>query len=166
MYRLIMAVALLLALGGAWGQSPPPNHQHPASPPNLIDGAKHPELVSDAAAYRLYLITLSLPPNFNEQDRAAQQAHLSKIDLAANDLQAMTTVLAEFRSQYDAWISRYNAAATTQGNTFDPTPFLQQQEDIVQSTREMLKRTLSPKGMSKLHAHIQDEKKRMKVAGN
>jgi hypothetical protein len=57
-------------------------------------------------------------------------------------------------------------AAASQRANFDPTPFLQQREDIVQSTMDMLKRSLSAQGMLRIDAHIQTEKKFMQVAAN
>ncbi len=165
MIRYVTVLVLSVFALGAWAQNPVP-HQHSASPPNLIDGSKNPELVPDSTAYRLYLLTVSIPANSTEQDRAAQQAHLSKVGLPVNDLQRTIAALAAFRSQYDAWVGRYNATAAAQGNNFDPTPFLQQQEDIVQSTREVLRHSLSAIGMLKLHAHVQAEKRGMKVAAN
>ncbi|HVG90678.1 MAG TPA: hypothetical protein VNB54_04225 [Alphaproteobacteria bacterium] len=78
----------------------------------------------------------------------------------------MTAVLAAFRSQRDAWLSKYNAEAAAQGSTFDQAPFLQQQEDLVNSTRAALAKSLSANGMARLSNHIQSEKKFMKVAVN
>jgi hypothetical protein len=141
-------------------------HQHVAAHvDNVIDGSREPTLVPDSAAYRLYLLTVSLPPNATDQDRIVQAAHLAKIkDLGANDRQALVTIIAGFRSQYESWKSRWNAAATAQGDSFDPTPFLQEREDLLQSTRTAIGHSLSVKGVTQLDAHIQREKKFMKVA--
>lgn len=133
---------------------------------NMVDGSQHPELIPDSTAYRLYLLTVSVPLNSTEGDRRVQSAHLAKAKLDANDLQSMTAVLAAFRSQHDAWVSKYNAQAAAQGATFDPTPFLQQQEDLVNSTRAALAKSLSEDGMARLSTHIQGEKKFMKVSVN
>src|SRR5258708_14842701 len=125
MIRYATVLVLSVFALGAWAQNPVP-HQHLASPPNLIDGSKNPELVPDSTAYRLYLLTVSIPANSTEEYRKAQSAHLAKTGLGVNDLQSVLTVLTAFRSQYDAWLSRYNSAATAQGEKFDRTPFLQQ----------------------------------------
>jgi hypothetical protein len=161
----VTALVLSVFALGAWAQNPVP-HQHSVAPANLIDGSKNPELVPDSTAYRLFLLNHSVPTNSSEEDRKIQSAHLAKAKLDVNDWQPVLTVLASFRSQYDAWLSRYNAAATGQGASFDPTPFLQQREDLVQSTRDMLKRSLSAVGMLRLDAHVQTEKKFMQVAAN
>jgi len=143
-----------------------PQHQHVAAAhtDHVIDGTQHPELVPDSAAYRLYFVTVSLSANPTDKDKKVQDAHLAKINLDPIDKQAFVTVVANFRSQYDAWTARWNAAATAQGDSFDPAPFLQQRDDLVQATRAAIGQSLSISGVKLLDAHIQGEKKRMKVA--
>ena len=165
MIRYVTVLILSVFALGAWAQSPVP-HQHPAAAANMVDGSKNPELIPDSTAYRLFLLNHSVRANSSEEDRKIQSAHLAKVGLDVNDWQPVLTVLASFRSQYDAWLSRYNAAATAQGENFNPTSFLQQREDVVQSIRDMLKRSLSPVGMLRLDAHVQTEKKFMQVAAN
>ncbi len=75
MIRYVSLALLVLSVFalGTLAQNPVP-HQHPMSPPNLIDGSKNPELVPDSTAYRLYLISVSIPANSTELDRVAQHA--------------------------------------------------------------------------------------------
>ena len=164
---LFIAVMVILPLGTP-SASRVSHSRAPHSPQsnaaNMIDGSQHPELIPDSTAYRLYLLTVSVPSNSTEGDRRVQSSHLAKAELDANDLQSMIAVLAAFRSQHDAWLIKYNAEAAAQGATFDPTPFLQQQEDLVNSTRAALAKSLSANGMARLSQHIQGEKKFMKVA--
>jgi len=112
------------------------------------------------------LVQSHLDQRVDLQDRIPGALRLgpSDVGLAVNDLQPTITALAAFRSQYDAWLSRYNAAATAQGAKFDPTLYLQQREDLVQSMRDTLKRSISAKGMLRFDTHVQTEKKFMKVA--
>jgi len=164
MARYLTVLVLSVFALGAWAQNPVP-HQHSVAPANLIDGSENPELVPDSIAYRLYLLNVSIPANPTEEDRKIQSAHLAKAGVNVRDLQPVLAALAVFRSQYDAWLSRYNAAATAQGEKFDPTPFLQQREDIVQFTRDALQRSLSAQGMLRLDTRVRAEKKFMKVVG-
>jgi hypothetical protein len=168
---LFIAVVVILPFGASSAariphSRTPHSPQSNASATNMIDGSQHPELIPDSTAYRLYLLTVSVPSNSTEGDRRVQSSHLAKAQLDANDLQSMTAVLAAFRSEHDAWLSKYNAEAAAQGATFDPTPFLQQQEDLVNSTRAALAKSLSANGMARLCQHVQGEKKFMKVAVN
>jgi hypothetical protein len=164
MSRFITVVALLFA-PTVWAQAPP-QHQHATTESNMVDGSVHPELIPDSVAYRLYLLTVSLPLNPTDQDRKFQQAHLAKTNLGQNDIQNLQIVLAEFRSEFEAWKNRFDAAATKQGSQFDPTPFLQQRDDITQNTRTALAQSLSSDGLIRLNNHIQSEKKNMRVAAN
>jgi hypothetical protein len=132
----------------------------------MVDGGTSPELISDATAYRLYLLTVSVPANSTEEDRSTQAAHLNKTGLKDKDLQSFLTILAEFRSEFEAWKDRFDGAARAQGPQFDPKPFLQQREDIVHATRIMIGKSLSAEGVSRLNSHIQAEKRFMKVAAN
>lgn len=57
-----LGIALILSMLalGAWAQTSPPQHIHPNV--TVVDGAIRPELIPDSTAYRLWLITVSLPP--------------------------------------------------------------------------------------------------------
>jgi len=65
-HKLIVAVALSLCSFLTHAQvlrdplGPPSSSQHIHSPAeaNMIDGSKHPELISDSVAYRLFLVTV------------------------------------------------------------------------------------------------------------
>ena len=89
-----------------------------------------------------------------------------KLGLPEKDRQQLVAILTDFRYQYDSLVNRYNTAATaTQalGQQPDPTVFLQQRDDLVQSTRDALQRLISADSVSRVHTHVQGEKKRMKI---
>ncbi len=161
---LTILILSMLAFSNSWAQSP--SHDHPPSPDNLIDGGKNPELIPDSVAYRLYLLTVYIPANSTEQERRTQLAHLRRVPLHDDDLQLPLTILAQFRSQFEAWRNRFDAAARVQGPQFDATPFLQEREDIVRTTRNLIGKSLSVDAVILLDSHIKSEKKFMKVAPN
>jgi hypothetical protein len=166
MIRYLAVVAALVLAVGASAQNST-QHQHNAvANTNMIDGSVHPELVPDSTAYCLYLLAVSVPPNATLQDIQVQHAHLTKAGLNGLDEESLKIILAEFRAQYEAWTNRWNQVAQVQGDKFDATPFLKQQADMVQNTRTMLEMALSEDGLTQLHAHIQSEKRNMKVAAN
>jgi hypothetical protein len=73
--------------------------------------------------------------------------------------------LNDFKTQYAALIEQYNSSADVLSNSTAGLPlFLAKREAMVQSTRDTLKATLTPEGMKSLHAHIQTEKSKMKIA--
>jgi hypothetical protein len=164
MTRTIL-LAVTLALGQlVSSQTSAPVHNH--APTSFIDGAQTPDLIPDSAAYRLYFLTVSEMPNPSEEAKIRQISHLGKVQLHDDDLQSLIGTLANFKQQYNALIDRYNREATVidaSGGTPNTQSFLIQRDALVQSTRNALKQTLSADGMAKLDAHIQGEKRRMKV---
>jgi hypothetical protein len=155
--RFFVLVLLVAVCPSAWAQSAP--HQHPQADLNMIDGSAHPELVPDAVAYRLYLVAIS------QGSSAATASHLKKANLTDADVQAMTVLLASFRSQYEALIDQYNNSLEVKNGSDSGWPlFRAKREALVQSIRDALKASLTSAGMASLHSQIQKEKAMMKVA--
>ncbi len=167
MTRYVTTVLILFVFAlGAWAQNSPPQHQHSQVAVTTLDGSAHPELISDSTAYRLYLVTVSEEPNATAEARARQNSHLGMIGLQDGDRQQLVTILADFKSQYLALIDRFNQSATAalaQGMQPDQKTFLQQRDDLVQSTRDAIKRALTADGVARFDAHVQGERKRMKI---
>ncbi len=138
-------------------------HQHAA--PNIIDGAVHPEMIQDKDAYRLFFLTVAADPTAAAEVNR-QRAFLSPI-LAESQLLAAQTILFDFKTRYQAAIAKYNAIATeAQANnqTPDVGAFLSERDDIVLSTKAAIEKVLGQKAWARFDAHVQKEKKRMKVA--
>jgi hypothetical protein len=159
MIRYVISVLglFVFALGG-WAQNTPVQHQHQAT---VIDGAKNPEQIPDATAYRLWLVAVSLPPNSTEQERMFQQAHLRQLQFTSIDSPQLLAILTEFKSQYLDLIARYNEsarAALLQGSRADQKLFLRQRDDLVSSTRAAIAQRLTPEGAARIEAHVQKEK--------
>jgi hypothetical protein len=131
-----------------------------------IDGAVHPELISDSTAYRLYFLSVAETPNPTAKAKTRQLAHLRRTRLDDDDLQILTSTLENFKLQYASLIEKYNREAEiidAKGGTPDIHAFLIQRDALVQSTRDYLKRTLSFAGSAHLEEHVQAEKRNMKV---
>lgn len=160
-HRKIITITLFLSVFalGAWAQTSPPQHIHPDV--TVVDGAKNPELIPDSTAYRLWLVTVSVPPNATEKDRTFQQAHLKKLQLTDADNLELRSVLTEFKSQYLSLIGRYNEsakAALLHGGQADEKSFLQQRDDLVSSTRDAIAQRLTHEGAARIDTHVQGEK--------
>ena len=185
MIRWFLIVTLFLAAslgvfgrivsGRLLGGSPesPPTHVHAAAPggqeavpPEMTDGAEHPELIPDAVAYRLFFITVAEATEATDEQKARQRAYLATAGLEDQDIQSAVEVLATFKAQYDDLVKRYNEsvdAANRIGATPELATFLARQDALVESTRDSLKAVLSPEGVSRFDAHLQREKRHMKV---
>jgi hypothetical protein len=164
MIRNVTTVLVLFAFAlGGWAQTSPPQHQHSDT---VIDGAKNPELIPDSTALRLWLVTVSELPNATAQDRDRQSAHLAKLRLTELDNLQLVTLLADFKSQYLSLIDRYNEsakAALAHGVEPDLKLFLQQRDDLVQTTKAAMALRLSHETVTRIDAHVQEHKKNIQL---
>lgn len=137
--------------------------------PGLIDGAKHPELIPDKVAYRLYFVAVSEMPNPSEQQKLRQAAHLKATGIKdEQDRQSFVDVLTDFKVRYNALIAAYNQAAEAAdeaGTSPDLAGFIRKRDELVQSTRDKLTNSMSAESLARLDARVQIEKRNMKVSG-
>ena len=136
-------------------------------PPNVINGAEHPELVPDAVAYRLWFVAASLPPMPTAAQQQRQRAQLMAAGLQGDDIGQAASVLATFASSYAYLVGKYNDSVA-QANEVGGTPNLQgllsQRNALVETTRNALNSALSVQGMAALRSYVQAQKRNMKVA--
>ena len=168
MHRFSMILVLLAALIATAAVRPQvtksPAHNHAMS--QIIDGAVHPELIPDLTAYRLWLVAVSVPPLPTENQSKRQLAQLATISLQDSDRDKLITILADFNTKYQAVIQRYNAEATVEmarGEKPDVASMRLQRDQLVRSAHDRIKVVLTSEGWSRLDAHIQNEKRRMKI---
>jgi hypothetical protein len=165
--RVLVKVTFLAALSSGClvaAQSIAPAHQHTQS--NVIDGAVHPEMIPDSTAYRLYLVMVSRPESPTDQQKKRQEAQLGKIGLQDADRKALDVILGNFHSEYQNLIQTFNQKATAawaRGERPDTESLRLQRDQLVQSTHDALNATLTAKGWEILDAHVQNEKKHMKI---
>ena len=159
-------LALIALLPFAVFAQPAQVHDHTTSPTTIIDGASHPEMIPEVAAFRLYFLAVSEFPNATPDQKRRQQSHLSLIGLDTADLVALVATLESFKVQYDSITKAYNAraeAALARGALVDTDAFWVERNQVVHRTRAILQQQLTTRGMQLLNAHIQVEKARMKV---
>lgn len=133
---------------------------------DIIDGSKHPELVPDSTAYRLFLIAATEGDPTPTQDQLVRQhALLLDTHMPKQSFAAVGTILMNFRTQYAALIANYNGSwYVTHQSQAGLAQFLAERDALVQSTRDRLKNTLPADAMKTFDAHVQHEKLHMKVA--
>jgi hypothetical protein len=156
---ITVAVLALMTAVGARGQ------HHTVTNVTVIDGAKNPELIPDSVAYEQVLLDLSLSNNPSDLEKQKQTAQfVANMGLKPDEIINFNAVLTEFRSAHDAWIARWNAAATASDNAglvFDPAPFLQQLEDLIQATRTSLKKNATVN--LKVDGYVQKQKRNIQI---
>jgi hypothetical protein len=164
--RQVIPLLLCIFAPNLWAQTPSSATGHTMPTPNMIDGSTNPAAISDKAAHRLFYLAVGLSGNASSDDQGRQDAHLKKIGLGSNDRKAVASALADFKNKYESFMNAWNAtaeAALAKNQQFDPTPFVNQRDALVQSTRNTLTSTLTPEGLTLLLQHISAEKSKMRV---
>ena len=149
---MLLMLAMAILPGAGYSQSKP-------QVATVIDGAKHPELIPDSTAYRLYLMTVSSMP------ADLQVSQLRSAGVSAEKLPKAMTILADFKSQWDHLRDTYNES--TKLNPSDQSKldnFLKLRDALVTSTRRQLQAQLGDEVMSAFDSHVQHEKARMKIS--
>ena len=167
MIRVLIFSSLVLSLGLSQpiqAQSSAAVHQHETAA--MIDGAKHPELIPDSTAYRLYFVAMATDQNASESDRKRQKAHMAKTGLSANEQEVLVIALSDFRRQYDELVRQYNEEARralARNEMADVGRLLRALDGLVEATRSTLRAQLPADSAARFHAFIQFEKRNMKI---
>jgi hypothetical protein len=142
-------------------------HVHSHASDGLIDGSQHPELIPDAVAYRLFLLGISEPPNAPEQRKPRQLAFLKSAGLDDSDIKQAIPILAHFKVEYKRLIDDYNQKVVEANAAHKSTDFeglIFRRDELVESTRDALKRVISPDSMARFDEQVQIQKRNMKVS--
>jgi hypothetical protein len=166
---LLVVLAAAGALSNLLAQTPSvvdgSSQLNMSNAPETIDGSKHPELVPDLAAYRLWLIAVAADvQDHPEQTIKRRRALLKQAGvIQADDLANAMNIIVEFKGAYSDLLDSYNKNVT-QESIPDLKPFLLQRDRLVQSTMTALGSMLSKNSFSLLQAHVRAEKSHMTVA--
>jgi hypothetical protein len=141
--------------------------------PGTIDGAKNPELIPDAIAYRLVFLAIMEPENPTEEQRARARAKISIAGLSEDDTVAFLLHLSRFHTAItgiDSLIGQiYARNPTPTPSSSDAQLLIQlgnQLEDLIAKTIADLPTQLSTDGMARLYAFVQQAKRSMKYVPN
>jgi hypothetical protein len=160
MKYVTIPLAALFALFGTGA-----NSAQSLKPTTTIDGSKNPELISDACAYRLifaHFSNLLADETLTDGQRAGL---FLKVGLSGDDEAALRDNLKAFKARRDAKIKAFNE--TNRLNVAAGvaiTPYVPDQDPIVQDTRDTLSQKLSTDGSAKLLAFVRAEKKNMRIS--
>ena len=156
MMRKTILLLLLLSSLGALAQ----NHAAMpgmASHASVIDGAQHPELIPDSTAYRLYFETVAKMP------ADLLRVQLSSAGLSSDEIDRAAAAIQQFKSSWDTLRDTYNQAVEA-GTGPDLETFLFKRDRLVEQLLSNLQTIVTAEGYSRLQAHVQLEKRHMKVS--
>jgi hypothetical protein len=133
----------------------------------LVDGSKNPELIPDSLMYRMYYIAATeYGKDWGSDQKSEHTRSFFRIPGVSDDeLAAVEGVLIDFRSQHDQFVADFKVLAQNNLNNAvvtDPSILTDQFDDLTDKTTKSVSKILKGK-QSALEAHVQDEKKHIKV---
>lgn len=180
-YVLILVAAGLVGIGAAMiGEgslaqtaTAPQAERLPApnpDPPGTIDGAKNPELIPDDNAWRMVFLGIAEPENATDEQKARAQAKIARIALSEEDAEAFLRLLAQFQTKLDSLtaqileIDKRSPILHPLSTDADKMgEIMKQTHQLYADTIAALPAKLSPEGLGKLRAYMQETKRTMKV---
>jgi hypothetical protein len=142
------------------GISQSPSDQYP---PGTIDGATHPELISDLKAYEVFTNCVAIAESAPASEKKSAKDKFRRARLNESDTSAVMKTLGEFFAQRLDIIRQSEQLTQNKASNSDFAQLYSQSLDLVSFTRETLMSRLSPEGAAKLHAHVMDLKSRIKI---
>ena len=137
------------------------NHQVSVTPVNIIDGRIHPERITDADAYRMFLLA-SLPQDGSPQESARQLGMFYTLNLTDEQRPQIAEALAEFAAGIKDAVKLHDL--TAQDGHPDRGTYRAREKQLVEETVARIELILGPKRTELFHAFIQGEKSKMKIA--
>jgi hypothetical protein len=140
-------------------------------PPGTIDGAKNPELIPDAVAYRLLFLAVAEPENATDEQKARARGKIHPAGLSETDVEGFLILLAQFdqgMTAIDAQISKIRnrnplALSPLSADGQQVQLLTRQMDQLVAGTIGALPEKLSEDGFARLHDYLQRAKGGMKL---
>jgi hypothetical protein len=149
---------------------------HSATPTSRvsIDGAVHPELISDQEAITIFFLTIMEPPTAGEIEKARFSAKTGRMHLVEQDAALLWAAAQRFHEQFQPHKERADRlarAAGDHGKSSDDRTAAQLQrisvvrniDDLALTTYTDVLARLSPAGAESLKAHIAYVKTKMQI---
>lgn len=134
---------------------------------NVIDGSVHPELIPDRDAFRLFFLAAATSTNATTDEKKRQRAMFSSAGFNENELAAASTILVDYKTQYEQAIQQYNdavALARSPDQLPDGKKLVAELNMLTTTAQAKLESSISGKSARHLYEHVQHEKSRMRVA--
>jgi hypothetical protein len=135
----------------------------------MIDGSIHPEMIQDREAFRLFFLAATTDANPMPEDKERQRAMLASARFSEEELIISSTVLIDYRVQYEAAVQKYNdavASARSPEQLPDGKQLIAELDALALAAKTKLESSISGDSFRRLYAHVQVEKSKMKVAAN
>jgi len=132
----------------------------------MIDGSINPEMIQDREAFRLFFLAAATDANPMPEEKERQRAILSSARFSEEELAISSTVLADFKRQYDAAVQKYNdavASARSPKQFPDGKQLVAELDALALAAKAKLESSISGDSSRRLYAQVQGEKSKMRV---
>jgi hypothetical protein len=137
-----------------------------------VDGAKNPELVPDALAYRHFLLS-TIPPDSAAAGESSkrQQLRLARLGLEAHDRKEYIHAMGQARESLVLIAVQRASWSSPPLNTPTGREMLkrlaEQEAQVFEDTRQRLRHSLTTEGFGRLDAHVRgDVKRQIRIYGS
>lgn len=113
--KTLAAFLLSLAIAASAQQIMPKHAPHAPADPDMIDGAVHPEQISQRTAWRLWMLAVSAKPSEKmtpEQEAKRMNTFLQIAGFTEDEANACKTILENLRSDYSSLLRQHNKLIT------------------------------------------------------
>jgi hypothetical protein len=183
---LVIAILVAVALGlmtrpastqpedsptqGETSTAPAPAATPNPDPPGTIDGAKTPELIPDETAWRMVFLGIAEPEAATEEQKARAQAKIASIGLNKQDAEAFLYMLSQFQTRLDGLTAQMVEIQNRSPMMHPLSTDAEQMRELLEQTYQLYADTtaalpakLSPEGLEKLQAYMQETKRTTKI---
>jgi hypothetical protein len=158
------------ATQGETSAAPQPASTPNPDPPGTIDGAKNPELIPDETAWRMVFLGIAEPESATEEQKARAEAKIASIGLNKQDAEAFLYLLSQFQTRLDALTAQMVDIQKRSPMMHPLSTDAEQMRELIDRTYELYADTtaalpakLSPEGLEKLRAYMQETKRTTKI---
>jgi hypothetical protein len=131
----------------------------------LVDGAKNPERIPDAIAYRHLISVTAMSSEVSEKEARMRLALLRRIGLSQRDLDTYVASLNGVRERLSSLDAAQRVAAPAQLERL--SELKAQREQLLDEAAARVRATLSAEGVQRVQAHIDGHvKPRVKIYGD
>lgn len=134
-----------------------------ANPPGTIDGAKTPDLIPDAKAYEIFLLSVAIPPISSEFEKSSAKSKFKRAELEDSDTEAVMKILDVFYSKWQHIVMEEKQLREKNATDKEFNLLQEKANKLMEATRLQFASQLSQKGNENLHSHIIGLKQKIKI---
>lgn len=127
----------------------------------INDGNGSPSEIPDVIAYRMVMMSLSLPENPTPADTLKRDIRIKRIGLAQGDIQVLNQVISSFSREYGQWVASTSGELRSAPTVASAKSAVSGRDAIVNKYRSILSARLTLSGLNSFSRYVLGEKSKM-----